>query len=401
MLGFGPFELHRASRQLRRDGQPLALRASAFEILLALLERPGEVVAKRLLCERAWPGRDVDENNLQVEISALRKLIGAGAIVTASGRGYQFAWAVTGSEAANEMLLGRDTDLAALQGLLAPGELVSLVGEGGVGKTRLAQALLHHESAACIAALDQALDAAGVLGAVGAALNLRELSRKALFEALNAKPRLLLLDTCDAALQPVAELAGALMAECPGATLLATSREVLRVPGERVYRLAPLRDDAALQLFHRRLGEEGDTDAADLCRQLEGNPLAIELAASHAATVGVAAAWHDVEQRLDWQSDARNAAPVRHRCLRASLDWSCRTLSSTERRLLAALSALRQPFSLDALLSVSLEPTLDRWERLELLGRLVDKSLVAVDSVEAPLYRVPASVQLYVRQAPG
>src|SRR4051812_3167004 len=139
MLGFGPFEFHPASRQLRREGRPLVLRASAVEILLALVEQAGQVVSKRRLCERAWPGRDVDENNLQVEVSALRKLLGAGAIVTASGRGYQFAWPVVrGPGDAGNALIGRDGDVATLRRLLAPGALVSIVGEGGVGKTRLA-----------------------------------------------------------------------------------------------------------------------------------------------------------------------------------------------------------------------------------------------------------------------
>src|SRR5689334_8474795 len=108
MLGFGPFELHPDSRQLRRDGRPLALRASAVAILLALVGQAGQVVSKRLLCERAWPGRDVDENNLQVEVSSLRKLLGAGAIVTASGRGYQFAWPVLREPGDGaEVLVGR------------------------------------------------------------------------------------------------------------------------------------------------------------------------------------------------------------------------------------------------------------------------------------------------------
>jgi predicted ATPase/DNA-binding winged helix-turn-helix (wHTH) protein len=399
MLGFGPFELHRASRQLRRDGRPVGLRASAFEILLALLERPGEVVAKRLLCERAWPGRDVDENNLQVEISALRKLIGAAAIVTASGRGYQFALAVTGAPTADETPVGRDEDLAALQRLLAPGELVNVVGEGGIGKSRLAQALVQRDSSACVARLDEAHDDAGVLHAVGAASGLRDVSRTALFEALNQAPRLLLLDTCEAALQPVAELAGAVMAECPGASLLATSREVLRVPGERVYRLAPLAGDAALQLFSQLLGRAGESGAADLCRQLEGNPLAIELAASHVARVGVCAALQQVEQRLSWQAEPHSATPARQRSLRDSLDWSWRALSSTERQLLVALSALPQPFGLDALLAMPCTPVLDRWERMELLGRLADKSLVAVDESATPLYRMSSTTRLYARQA--
>src|SRR5438105_15781253 len=91
MIRFGAFEMSLDERALRTGGRRLALREAAFEVLLGLVERPGQVVPKKDLCRRAWPGREVDENNLQVEISALRKLIGAGAIVTVPGRGYQFA----------------------------------------------------------------------------------------------------------------------------------------------------------------------------------------------------------------------------------------------------------------------------------------------------------------------
>ena len=394
MLGFGRFELHPQSRRLCRDGEPLALRGSAFEVLLALLERPGEVVAKRLLCERAWPGRDIDENSLQVEVSALRKLIGADAIVTASGRGYQFAWAVTRGALAATGLLGREADLAALQALCAPGELVSVVGEGGVGKTRLALALAQRDAKACIAQVDEAHDEAAVLRVIGAALGVAGPARRALLDALKQAPRLLLLDTCDAALQPLAELAGVVMAECPGISLLATSREALRVPGERVYRLAPLADPAAQRLFSDRLGASAEA----VCRQLGGNPLAIERVARHAAEAGIAATRDSLHERLDWLGDTRSAVPARQRSLRASLDWSCRSLSRAERRVLTQLASLAQPFGFDDLLALPLEAGLGRWERLDTLGRLVDKSLLGVDHGEKrPMYRLSAEVQLYAR----
>ena len=405
MLGFGPFELLRASRQLRRDGQPLALRNSSFDILLALLERPGEVVPKRLLCELAWPGREVDENKLQVEISALRKLIGAGAIVTASGRGYQFAWAVVRLDAAEAPLIGREQDLAVLRSLLAPGELVSVVGEGGIGKTRLVQELVRREPSVWPARLDEAADEGAVLRAVGSASQLAAAaSRRDLFDALKAGTSLLLLDTCDNALQPLAELAAALMAECPGVTLLATSREPLRVPGERLYRLAPLAAADALDWFRKCLhvARRGPLDTAEhtavraLCEALGGNPLELELVAQHATCLGITTAGRHLEERLDWPNRRPDAA-ARQLSLRASLDWSCRALSTSDRQVLAAVSTLAQPFQLDTLQSLRLDSSLGRWARLEALGRLVEKSLLSVERADAAVYRMSATTQLYAR----
>jgi predicted ATPase/DNA-binding winged helix-turn-helix (wHTH) protein len=404
MLGFGPFELLRASRKLHRDGQPLALRSSTFDILLALLERPGEVVPKRVLCKRAWPGREVDENNLQVEISALRKLIGAGAIVTASGRGYQFAWAVARLDVAEATLIGREQDLAVLRSLLAPGELVSVVGEGGVGKTRLVQALVHGDPSVSLARLDEAAGEGAVLRAIGSALELAAASRRELFDALKAGTTLLLLDTCDNALQLLAELAGALMAECPGVSLLATSREPLRVPGERLYRLAPLAAADALEWFRKCLhvARPGPLDTTEraaaraLCEALGDNPLELELAAQYATGHGIAAARRQLEERLDWPNRRSDAAARQH-SLRASLDWSCRALSANDRQVLAAVSTLAQPFQLDTLQSLPLENSLGRWDRLDALGRLVDKSLLSVERADAAVYRMSATTQLYAR----
>ena len=408
MLAFGPFELDGTRRTLHRDGKPLVLRSSAFEVLLALVERAGEVVTKRLLCERAWPGRDVDENNLQVEVSALRKLLGAGAIVTASGRGYQFAWAVTDLDSRGATLVGREPDLAALRALLAPGELVSVVGEGGVGKTRLAQAVAAGEPDACVVRFDEVHDEAGMLRVIAEALKVDAVSRPALFDALRQGTRLLLLDTCDGVLRPLAELAGSLASECPGVALLATSREVLRLPGERVYRLATLAPADALECLtqclrsaQRPIAADGHAAARELCERLGGNPLAIEIAARRAAGWGLAATGHALEERLDWQGDPESGAPARHHSLRASLAWSCRSLAPLERQLLAALAALQQPFELDALLALPLNPPLDRWERLEALGRLVDKSLLGVESAEATTYRLSATSQLYARRMLG
>lgn len=377
MLGFGPFQLCLDREELRRDGQPLALRTSALRILRALAEHPGEVVSKRRLCELAWPEREVDENNLQVDISALRKLLGRQAIATASGRGYQFALAVQRLDGAASPLFGRSAELAALPALLVPGALLSLVGEGGIGKTRLARALM---AAVPRAAFVDLADGPGALDAIGQALACSGRRVADLAQALAAWPGLLVLDGCEAAMQPVAELIAALPAG-PAVTLLATSREVLRVPGEQVVRLGPLPEAAALEMLEQRLqGHPHGMDPAalaTLCAQLDGLPLAIELAA---AQVGA--------QR---QPDA--TVPVRHRSLGASFQASWQALNGAEQQWLSALARLPTPFGLDDVLTLQEATSAAAWAGVDALARLVDQSLVLVEPVEPPRYRLTATTR--------
>jgi predicted ATPase len=408
MIRFGDFELSPEERELHSGGRRLPLREAAIEVLLTLARHPGEVVSKRELCRCAWPGREVDENNLQVEISALRKLLGAGAIVTAQGRGYQFALPLE-TEAAT--LPGREEDLAALESLLATARLVTVTGEGGAGKTRLMEALLvrmRHRlpGELCRLTLESLHTGDQVWRALADALqhrlNVRDSIPAVVQEALRARKVLLVLDGCDEVVQPVAELASALIATCPGVSLLVTSREVLRVPTEQVYRLGGLPGRAAIALFETLVNDvtpglvwTDDLHAAAeaICGQLEGNPLALRLAAMRAGERGGVA---ELRWRIDGFLDfTQDPAPPRQRSLRASLDASVLRLPLAERRLLRRLAQLAQPVALDSLLALRFDPPLDGWEVVEALGRLADKSLVAVEGGERPEYRISRMTQRY------
>lgn len=345
MIRFADFELSAAEKALRKGGDTLVLRERAFAVLLALVEQAGQVVSKRELCARAWPERDVDENNLQVEILGLRRLLGKGAIVTAPGRGYQFALCVETVPDGAPPLPGREEDIRALDALLAPGTLVTLTGEGGIGKSALAAALARRRAAAvpataCIVALDAAPDADRPWLAIAAALQLPPAvatatdagGAAALLAALRPRRLLLVLDGCDEVVQQVAELAAAILCECPGVTLLATSREVLRADGERVYRLGPLAPGAGAG-----------------------------------------------------------------RGLDAEVAWSYARLPEFERRLFRALAVLPQPFTLAQL--PALEGTAaDPWDVMDALARLVDKSLVMVDQADPPRYRLSEWALLFARE---
>ncbi|HET9023038.1 MAG TPA: winged helix-turn-helix domain-containing protein, partial [Burkholderiaceae bacterium] len=169
---FGRFEVRRAERQLLVDGQPAALGARAFDVLEALIERRDRVVAKIELLELVWPGLVVEENNLQVQVSSLRKLLGPQAIATVPGRGYRFVAplrdgaadgpagearlrgaaptpTVAASTPATNLpttiapLFGRADDLALLGSLVDSHRVVTVLGAGGIGKSRLAQAVAH------------------------------------------------------------------------------------------------------------------------------------------------------------------------------------------------------------------------------------------------------------------
>jgi DNA-binding winged helix-turn-helix (wHTH) protein/predicted ATPase len=432
MFRFGDFELTDGARELRRGGRAVALRERALAILEALVEKPGEIVSKRELCRRAWPDRDVDENNLQVEVLALRRVLGKDAIVTASGRGYQFALPVERrreTDAGPRPLLGRETDLAALTGLLSAGALVTLTGEGGIGKSALARALREsresaHPGTTHFLAFDGATEPRTILAAAERRL-------------ATTPTRLLILDGCDHALDLVSTFAQHLGDVAARTATLVTSRELLRVPRERVYRLAGLSlqsstdDDgplnvsgmtnspkrsqaepAAMRLFRDALGPrraaEDPSLLASICRALEGHPLALILAARRVADIGGPAVLSLLE-RADAQAwdgiagdvDREGQGPARHRSLHALVAWSDARLSALERSVWHAAAILEQPFALDDLWRAASMVRHDRWDVADGLARLVDRSLVAVDGEDPPRYRLSAIARPYAKRLPA
>ena len=432
MFRFANFEVSDDCRQLLRDGQALVLRERACEVLLALIENAGQVVSKRELCRRAWPERDVDENNLQVEILGLRKLLGKNAIVTAPGRGYQFALRIEADPpvvAANDepVLLGCSQDIQALEALLTPGVLVTLTGDGGIGKTLMATTLAARREAdapgsTCVVALDAASNDEPPWRLIAATLNLpveaRFESAQTCAAALRGRRLLLVVDGCEPDVQRVAELAAAMLNACPAVSLLATSREVLRLPGERIYRLGPLGLDAdaaapgagdgdALRLFRRHLSANVVAPAwsnavrvtvREICRQLEGNPLAIKLAALRAGELGVDALLRRLGERLELLQNPDPLAPARQQSLRASLAWSHALLTALEQQVFGELALLPRPFTLEQLLALTDRSALDPWAAMEALTRLADKSLVDIDRADPPNYRLSETAILFARE---
>ncbi|MBE1590626.1 BTAD domain-containing putative transcriptional regulator [Nonomuraea angiospora] len=330
---------------------------------------------------------------------------------------------VTNLPAPVSKLIGRDEALAEVCALVGDERLVTLTGSGGVGKTRLALEAANRlvdgfADGAWLVALDQA--SRSPVEAVTAALDIREDAASAdplgpLAAALRARRMLLVLDNCEHVVEQVAELAEALLRACPDLRILATSREPLAVAGEVLWSVPPLdvpgsadlavmaRSDA-VRLFVTRaaasargfaLDARNAAAVAQLCRRLDGIPLALELAATRVRALGVQGVVARLDDRFKLLASGQRGAPARQQTLTAVIDWSWELLSEDERRVLRRLAVHADGCTLEAAESVCDAPELDV---LDLLARLVDRSLVVV--VEAPAgvrYRLLESVSEYCR----
>jgi predicted ATPase/DNA-binding winged helix-turn-helix (wHTH) protein len=457
-LRFGRFELRQNEHRLLADGEPVALGGRAFDLLLALVQRPGELVTRNELIERVWPGRVVEENNLSVQINALRKVLGGEWLVTVPGRGYRFTGpastpfaAAAATTAATEtpsaraaepahvprshlpaqqaLLIGRSADLAALGTLIEQHRLVTVVGAGGMGKTRLAQALLHmransYPQGVCWIELGGVTSPELLPGTVAQALGLQAAPGDAMAQLASAVAglqMLLALDNAEHLLEAVAHLAQTLLDAAPGLHLVATSQAPLRLAHERVLRLGPLaipqgplpavqaESFGAVGLFcdraaaadHRFVLKDAEVPAViELCRQLDGVALAIELAAARAPALGVEPLLALLSDRLRLLNNNRDRrAPARQQSLRAALAWSEALLLPAEQRLFRRLAvtvgsaslALIQRLGCMAAADEAHHAATEAWEVLDTLDQLVQRSLIEVqndDELGAPRYRL-------------
>jgi predicted ATPase/DNA-binding winged helix-turn-helix (wHTH) protein len=433
---FGSFELQPDQRRLLVDGRPVALGPRAFDVLLALAERAGQLVTKNQLLDLVWPGLIVEENNLQVQISTLRKLLGPQAIATIPGRGYRWALApddalaqVAKSESAppassaggaalpdvpTELpaLYGRSEDVAAVRDLIRHHALVTVVGPAGIGKTRLAQTVAHELEDAFadgvrlveLAPLaDPDLVAATVARALGIAVGDPHTALELTVQALASQRLLLVFDNCEHLLEAVDRAVAALRKGAPRVHVLATSQELLRHPDEHVYRLGALalpaeitaaraREAGAIELFAARVqaleprflvSDANVAAAVDICRRLDGIPLAIELAAARVPLLGVEGVRDRLDERFRLLTAGSRLALRRHQTLRAALEWSYSLLSEPEQRIFDGLGVFAGGFSLESAQKLATDAEIDEWAVLDHLGAIVDKSLVIADDGSA------------------
>ncbi|MBB1157477.1 MULTISPECIES: BTAD domain-containing putative transcriptional regulator [Amycolatopsis] len=321
-------------------------------------------------------------------------------------------------------LVGRTAATKAVSTLVRESRLVTLTGPGGVGKTRLALETAHRLGGDFAAgawlveltgmdrhecALSQCPPIEWVVEAIAATLGIRDAAAPAqadpvqrLAESLRGKETLIVLDNCEQLIEPVAATAARLLAAAPGLRILATSREPLGLAGETQFPVPPLDHDSAAQLFAARVADTGFTvDSADaaavaeICRKLDGLPLALELAATRVRALGVPELLRRLDDRFRLLDTARRGMPARQQTLRALIDWSWELLSEPERLVLQRLSVHTEDCSLDAAEAVCAGDGVEEGEVLGLLAKLVDRSLVVPANTGAPRYRLLESVAVY------
>src|SRR6267378_2834771 len=339
------WEVDLARRELRARGVPVPIGGRAFEIIEVLVQSAGELVTKSDLSARVWPGAIVEDNTLQFHISAIRKALGSdrGILKTASGRGYRLLGAWTSRQessssvdsidiepmrspaepfqtnlpAAASELVGRTNAMQHLLGLLSAYRVVTLTGSGGIGKTRLALEVARGlfptfqgdvRLVELVSLSDSSLVPTALAGALGLKLGGHEISAESVARAIGAQKLLLVLDNCEHVIDAAAKLAETVVRRCPQTTILATSREILKIEGEYVYRVPPLdvppQDEelgdipghSAVQLFiattralHSDFSPNGENLAviAAICGPLDGTPRATVFGAARVAIWGL------------------------------------------------------------------------------------------------------------------
>jgi len=452
---FGAFEVRPAQRLVRKARQTLAVGARGFDVLVALIERRDRLVTKDELLDIVWPGLVVEEANVQVQVSGLRKLLGPDAISTVPGRGYRFTLPLdsdlaatpgptpftgdaspaaaeiaaarrTNVPAAVEDLIGREADISALSDALAHSRLVTLHGPGGIGKTRVAQEVARRYAGAQaggvwfvdLSALSEAPQlATAIANAANLQLGVTEKDASVeLLRALAPRDMLLVLDNCEHLTLAVGRLVQAMQGAAPGLRVLVTSQELLRIPGELAFGLEPLaipppglafnvaQGYSALRLLEYRarsvdrrftLSASNLPVATDLVRRLDGNPLAIEMAAARIPLLGLETLASRLEERLLLLRNAARSALSRHQTLRATLEWSHALLDSREQTVLRRLSVFAGSFRVDTAQHAIADADMDEWAVLDALSALVDKSLVQTERLEPPRYRLLETMRLF------
>ncbi len=446
------------NRRVTRAGVELALEPKAFAVLLQLLARPGELLTRDALLDAVWGHRYITPATLNRVMTLLRRLFEDDAahpqfILTVHGAGYRYAGPVTPLSTAApgaaarfgpppvaqlpaklEPLIGRSIELGQLGALLGTQRAVTILGPGGMGKTQCALELARQHAGDFsdgiwffdLSPLQRAPD---WLLALGAVLSLRYADEAALLAgvqaALQGRRALLLLDNCDRIAGGVGAIVFELLRHVSDIKVLATSQQRLNYLGEQLFRMPPLALPAlplasgdeglvtvagapAVELLVTRacavqpafVLESGNArDIVEICQQLDGMPLALELAAAQFAFLSPGALVERLAQRFSLLVSDSAGRERRHRTLAALIDWSYALLSGREQELLCWLGVFQRGWTLDAAEYMGAAFGIDTASALELHSGLIAKSLVVVDpSLSPPRYRLLETVREFALQ---
>jgi predicted ATPase/DNA-binding winged helix-turn-helix (wHTH) protein len=451
-LSFGPFRLSPTRRVLSRDGKPVRLGSRALDLLIALVENGKELISKDELLKRVWPDTFIEEANLRVHVAALRKLLGDEGtgdqyINTVAGRGYCFVAPVVrvddvvdspvaisivpdvvpGLPPSLTRVIGRAECVGAISNQLARRRFVTIVGPGGIGKTTVALAVAgklvdSYAHKVCFVELAPLTEERSIHGALASVLGLATLGDQplpALVAHLRSMSTLIVLDNCEHVLDATAVLAEALLRGALGVHLLATSRQPLRGEGEFLFHLPALAFPPpvdrltiaealgfpAIELFAERAAASLDTFNLDdsnvatvieICRRLDGIPLAIELAAARVDLFGVEGLASRLNDCFSLLTKGRRTALPRHQTLRATLDWSFELLPEEEKFALARLAKLAGEFTMEAAIALGSGDEKPAANIVDTITGLIEKSLVATDlSGNVVHYRLLSTTRAY------
>jgi predicted ATPase/DNA-binding winged helix-turn-helix (wHTH) protein/class 3 adenylate cyclase len=429
-FAFGPFRLFPAQQLLLEGEAPVRLGGRAWDLLIALIEKAGQVITKEALSARLWPNIVVEEGALRVHVAALRKALRDGQegrryIANIAGRGYSFAGEVVATDEPGTTatappkptpplsvarLFGRAEVVETLSTRLAQQRLITITGPGGIGKTSVGLAVADRmrpglPDGVCLIDFAPLADSRLVPTALASALGIGVVSENplpSLVALLRNREMLIVLDNCEHVIDAAALLAESLLQGSARLRILATSREPMRVPGEILFRLAPLAIPevsdgltapiamaySAVQLFVERaamcLGEFSLTDAhapavANICRRLDGIPLAIEMAAGRVDVFGIAGLAGVLDDRFRLAMHGRRTALPRQQTLRAAIDWSYDLLPEAEQIVLRRLAVFRGAFSMNAAVAVATDGRITAADAIEGVANLAEKSLITTD----------------------
>ncbi|EDT41831.1 ATP-binding protein [Burkholderia ambifaria] len=429
VFSFGQTVVVRSRRELTHAGTRVEIGGRAFDLLIALVEARGVPVSRDTLQANVWAGRVIEGNTVEARISVIRRALGddRDAIATIEGFGYQFVAEITPVDAnffglaqpslhraasgkcsvppPASKLIGRARELAAATAIVESHRIVTFVGPGGVGKTKLAFEVARNLTSKY---------AGGVLysdlGSISEATT-------QLFEGIErdfrSNPQLLILDSCEHLIDSVAHAIEHFLNVAPSLTIIATSRETLRINGEYVFRVSPcevptrqnlsdVRALGSIQILEHFISsgiKEADLPVAiEICRRLDGIPLALELASACVPALGLRGVAGQLDDRFTLLTRGTRTAVPRHRTLLANLDWSYELLDEKQKVVLERLSLFAGQFTLDAAQHIAADGAITA---LDVLTRILDlekKSLIGVRICDTRrVFELLESVRMYAQ----